>query len=134
MLTKTGMDKILRRIYETGGLTEDMEKDIDRIRTDFDEREGLLRNYGEVYDGEDMDEYDFAPRDTDTVYTPDEEEKIDWEGKYNEMKKRYVDRFFGTDEVREKDAEIDEETEEDVKRDGTSQSFDELLTKVEGDK
>lgn len=39
ILTKRGMDKILRRIMETGGLTEDMEKDIDRLRSDFDERE-----------------------------------------------------------------------------------------------
>ena len=54
ILTKTGMDKILRRIMETGGLTEDMERDIDRLRSDFDEREGMLRRYGETYDGEDM--------------------------------------------------------------------------------
>ena len=39
ILTKRGMDKILRRIMETGGLTEDMEKDIDRLSSDFDERE-----------------------------------------------------------------------------------------------
>jgi len=144
ILTKTGMDKILRRIMETGGLTEDMERDIDRLRSDFDEREGMLRRYGETYDGEDMDEYEWRGRDDESredsdrddkdIYTPREEAKDyeDWRGRYEEMRQRYLDRFFGGRDEGEEHREIMRETEEDVRRDGEPQTFDELLERTEG--
>lgn len=144
ILTKTGMDKILRRIMETGGLTEDMESNIDRLRSDFDEREGILRRYGETYDGEDMDEYEWRGRDDEfredsdrddkDIYTPREEAKDyeDWRGRYEEMRQRYLDRFFGGRDEVEEYREIMRETEEDVRRDGEPQTFDELLERTEG--
>lgn len=144
ILTKTGMDKILRRIMETGGLTEDMERDIDRLRSDFDEREGMLRRYGETYDGEDMDEYEWRGRDDESredsdrddkdIYTLREEAKDyeDWRGRYEEMRQRYLDRFFGGRDEGEEYREIMRETEEDVRRDGEPQTFDELLERTEG--
>jgi hypothetical protein len=144
ILTKTGMDKILRRIMETGTLTEDMERDIDRIRSDFDEREGMLRRYGETYDGEDMDEYEWRGRDDESredsdrddkdIYTPREEAKDyeDWRGRYEEMRQRYLDRFFGGRDEGEEYRENMRETEEDVRRDGEPQTFDELLERTEG--
>lgn len=144
ILTKTGMDKILRRIMETGGLTEDMERDIDRLRSDFDEREGMLRRYGETYDGEDMDEYEWRGRDDESredsdrddkdIYTPREEAKDyeDWRGRYEEMRQRYLDRFFGGRDEGEEYREIMRETEGDVRRDGEPQTFDELLERTEG--
>lgn len=143
ILTKTGMDKILRRIMETGGLTEDMERDIDRLRSDFDEREGMLRRYGETYNGEDMDEYEWkerdesqedSDRDDKDIYTTREEAKDyeDWRGRYEEMRQRYLDRFFGGRDEGEEYQEIMSETEEDVRRDGEPQTFDELLERTEG--
>lgn len=134
ILTKTGMNKILRRIMETGGLTPEMEEDIQRLRDDFDEREGILRKYGETYDGEDVDEYDYTGRDTDEIYTPKEEEKDakEWRAKYEEMKARYLDRFFGGVDNNKNFEETMNETREDVERDGEPQTFDELLERVEG--
>lgn len=134
ILTKTGMNKILRRIMETGGLTPDMEEDIQRLRDDFDEREGILKKYGKTYDGEDMDEYEYTGRDTDEIYTPKEEEKDakDWRTKYEEMKARYLDRFFGGADNDKNFEETMDETREDVERDGEPQTFDELLERVEG--
>lgn len=134
ILTRTGMDKILRRIMESGGMTEDMERDVTRLRDDFDEREGMLRRYGEVYDGEDRDEYEYSGRDDINVYTPREEDKDyeDWRSRYEEMKQRYLDRFFGGRNVEEEYRETMEDTEEDVRRDGEPQTFDELLNRVEG--
>lgn len=126
ILTKTGMDKILRRIMETGGITEDMEIDVDRIRSDFDEREGILRRYGETYNGEDMDEYEWKERDES------QEDYEDWRGRYEEMRQRYLDRFFGGRGEGEEYQEIMSETEEDVRRDGEPQTFDELLERTEG--
>lgn len=134
ILTRSGMTKILRRIMESGGMTEDMEEDVRRLQDDFDEREGILRKYGETYDGEDRDEYEFSERDGTSIYTPREEDKLadDWRIKYEEMKKRYLDRFFGTDEIEDVYFETMRKTREDVKRDGEPQSFDELLERVEG--
>lgn len=134
ILTKTGMDKILRRIMETGGLTEDMERNIDRLRSDFDEREGILRRYGETYDGEDMDEYEWRGRDDESREDSDRDDKDyeDWRGRYEEMRQRYLDRFFGGRDEGEEYREIMRETEEDVRRDGEPQTFDELLERTEG--
>lgn len=131
ILTKTGMDKILRRIMETGGLTEDMERDIDRLRSDFDEREGMLRRYGETYDGEDLDEYEWRGRDDESREDSDRDDE-DWRGRYEEMRQRYLDRFFGGRDEGEEYREIMRETEEDVRRDGEPQTFDELLERTEG--
>lgn len=134
ILTRSGMTKILRRIMESGGMTDDMEEDVRRLQDDFDEREGILRKYGETYDGEDRDEYEFSERDGTSIYTPREEDKLadDWRIKYEEMKKRYLDRFFGTDEIEDDYFETMRKTREDVKRDGEPQTFDELLERVEG--
>lgn len=134
ILTKTGMNKILRRIMETGGLTPDMEEDIQRLRDDFDERESILKKYGETYDSEDADEYEYTGRNTDDTYTPKEEEKDakEWRTKYEEMKARYLDRFFGGIDNDKNFEETMNETREDVERDGEPQTFDELLERVEG--
>ena len=134
ILTKSGMTKILRKIMESGGMTEDMERSVRRLQDDFDEREGILKKYGETYDGEDRDEYEFSGRDTDEIYTPREEEKLadDWRAKYEEMKSRYLDRFFGTDEIEEDFDRTMRETRDDVKRDGEPQTFNELLERAEG--
>lgn len=131
ILTRSGMEKILRRIMESGGMTEDMEQDIERLKDDFDEREGILKRYGETYDGEDRDEYDYSERDDINIYTPKEEEK-DWKQEYDNLKERYMNRFFGTSDVKDEFDDIMEDTKEDVKRDGTVQSFDELLERTEG--
>lgn len=133
ILTKNGMNKILRRIMETGGMTPDMEEDIQRLRDDFDERESILKKYGETYDAEDMDEYEFAERDADTIYTPKEKEnnEKEWRTKYEEMKARYLDRFFGGVDSEKDFEETMNETREDIERDGEPQTFDELLERVE---
>lgn len=130
ILTRSGMEKILRRIMESGGMTEDMERDVERLKDDFDEREGILKRYGETYDGEDQDEYEYSGRDDVNIYTPREEK--DWKKEYDDLKARYMVRFFGTSEVKEDFNDTIEETEEDVKRDGEVQSFDELLERTEG--
>lgn len=128
LLTKRGIDKILDRIWETGGMTADMEDDIRRLRDEYDERKGILDKYGEEYDGEE-DEYEFKERER-TEY--DDTETKMWRDRYEEMKRRYKERFFGTDKMESDYEDIIDDTEEDVKRDGRPQTFDELLERVEG--
>lgn len=124
ILTKYGMNTLLRRIMETGGMTEDMEKDIQRLKDDFDEREGILRRYGEVYDGEDRDEYEYTEK----------ENKKDWESEYRTLEKRYLDKFFeeGANPSETSYEKIMNDQETDIKRDSEPQTFDELLFNVEG--
>lgn len=130
LMTKKAMDTLLKRIMETGGLTEDMEKDIERLRGDFDEREGILKKYGEEYDGEN-DEYEF------TENVSRETLSNEWEEKYKELKQRYIDRFFGGIEEgnegeKGEGEEIKEEQKEDIKKDGEDLSFDNLFEEREG--
>lgn len=128
ILTSSGMEKILRRIMESGELTDEMESDISRLRDDFTEREGIMGAYGDVYVGEDVDEYEFTARESEANL--ETRELDDWRGKYEEMRGRYIDRFFGGQEKEVED--IMQETENDVKRDGMPQTFDELLERTEG--
>ena len=128
LLTKTGINKILRRIMESGEMTEEMENDISRIQSDFDERTGYLSGFGEVQEGEDIDEYDYTVTET----APPENDSEDWKTKYNDMRKKYMDRFFGNTQIDDETNKIVLEQEEDIKRDGEPQTFDELLERVEG--
>lgn len=127
ILTKTGMDKILRKIMEAGILNSDMENVIQRLRDDFNERENFLNKYGKTYEGEDLDEYDYIMYETN-----DENEAKEWKEKYEEMKTRYIDRFFSGEDGGKKFEEIMNKTREDVKRNSEPQTFDELLERVEG--
>lgn len=50
-----------------------------------------------------------------------------WKAKYDDLRGRYIERFFTSPE------QIKEDTEEDVKEDGEVKSFDELFDEREGD-
>ena len=131
LLTKKGSDTLLKRIFETGGLSPDMEKDIQRLKDDFDEREGILKKYGEEYDGE-LEEYDFIEK-----AGADSSNVDDYKAKYEDMKKRYVDRFFNGNageaekainqqkaDIRKDEKNLLDEKEDDI-------TIDELLEKKE---
>ena len=123
LLTGKGMESILRRIMDKSDIEdEEMIADIERLRSDFSEREGILRNYGDVSEGD--DDYDFVEKSR--------EDGDGWKEKYNRLRKQYTDRFFGSSDVKEDFEEIMDETVEDVERDGTVQTIDELLERVEG--
>lgn len=123
MLTRKGSDALMRRIWESGGLTPDMEDDLKRLQGELDEREGMLRRYGEWYDGEDKEEFEYTPRD----YS----ESDQWKGKYEEMRERYINRFFGRDP--QEAEEIEEKTIEETTEQKDTKSFDEMLKKSDVD-
>lgn len=129
LLTKNGYNNVLTRIWETGGLTKDMEGDLERLKADFDEREGMLRKYGEVYDGEDRDEYEFIEKISND----------DWKGKYEEMKERYKNRFFRGEPNRDNYDQGDFKTVidnemKDIKKDSEPHTWDELLATSSNEK
>lgn len=123
-MTKEEHDALLRRIAETGGATPEMLDDIQKLRDEYDEREGMLRRYGERYDGENRErkEREESPpeereKDLDGV----DREDIDWRGKYEEIRKKYVERFFSSPE------QAKEEQNEDVTKDGETMTYEELF-------
>lgn len=112
MRTRAAYEELLTRLMNSGELTPDMEEDFRRLKDELDEREGMLARYGETYDGENK-EYEWVARKVETDGTKDgsddvvqddkendvidtpEENVIDWEAKYRDLKERYIDRFMG---------------------------------------
>lgn len=99
LLTRNGFTSILSRMMDSGGVSED---DIARIRDDFDEREGFLREYGDVSDGD--EDYDFVVRTPQNPSEPDPEKYVSRET-YDSMvaerdaeRQRYKDRFLGREQ------------------------------------
>lgn len=89
MLTKKGYTDLLQRIMEKGGMGDDLEQDVGRLRADLDEREGVLSRYGEGYDGE-LDDYDWKEKET-----PDYAAELDaLQGKYDDLVRRYNAKYF----------------------------------------
>lgn len=132
MLTKKGYFDLIRRISETGGKTEDMANLIDKLKADYDEREGMLRKYGEYYDGEDRDEFDYKENNMAAAIEEIRKERDDWRDRYDRLDRDYKERFWGTRDIAMKVEDIKRETEEDVKRDGEYQTIEELFERIEG--
>ena len=116
--------KIIERIADSGGLDDDMLSDLKKLKDELDEREGMLKKYGETYDGEDWrDRATRAERERD------------------EIRKKYRDRFLYGAEKKAEEVEDEKETDgrevkrkqkEDIKRDGKKQTFEELFEEREG--
>lgn len=116
--------KIIERIADSGGLDDDMLGDLKKLKDELDEREGMLKKYGESYDGENWrDRAEAAERERD------------------EIRRKYRDRFlYGEDKKAEEVAddkqtsreEIKREQKEDIRRDGKKQTFEELFEEREG--
>lgn len=117
-MTRDEYVDLIKDISATGGDTDDMMEKLKRLQDDYDEREGMLKK---------LDEY----KDK-TVYNDDDvfdQDGVKWSEKYDDMRRRYRDRFFGTIE----EAKVDQA--EDIKDDDTvtSMSFDDLFKTRQGD-
>lgn len=136
-ITKEEHENLLREIAETGGDTANMLELMQKLRDDFDEREGELRRYAEERDKKPPE----GARKKDEEIRKESEEDNREDGgerrdplprdmvsraEYDELKRKYIDRFFSTPD------EVKKETEKDVKRDGENQTFEELFKRKEG--
>lgn len=92
--------ELMKDIAATGGDTDDMLDKLKRVQDDFDEREGMLKELGEGRDR-------FS--DDDVM----DKDGVKWSVKYDDMRRRYRDRFFTSgEEVKESQNEdIAEDTE-----------------------
>lgn len=136
-LTKKEHEDLLREIAETGGDTANMLELMQKLRNDFDEREGELRRYREERDKKPPEgaekEDERIRRESREDDKEDRGERRDPLSKdvvsraeYDELKRKYIDRFFSIPE------EVKRDTEKDVKRDGEKQTFEELFKRKEG--
>lgn len=136
-LTKEEHENLLREIAETGGDTANMLELMQKLRDDFDEREGMLRREGEREDRNDPDTRAEEDRiveestrdnreDGGLRRDPIRDEVENLRRANEELKRKYIERFFSTPE------EAKEDQEEDIKRDGTDQTFDKLFKEREG--
>lgn len=117
-LTRDEYVELLKRISATGGDTDEMLEDLKKLQDDYDEREGMLKELGESKDK--------------TVYTDDDvmdKDGVKWSEKYDDMRRRYRDRFFGSA------YETKEDQLTDIEKDdrSTKMTFDELFRDREGD-
>lgn len=128
MLTRKGLDSILRKIAEKVEMDDGFEEDVLRLQADFDEKEEVLKRYGSADYGDEDEEYDYQ----ESNVLEDAKFAREWKEKYEGMRDKYIDRFFGTADVRDDYTTVLNEVETDVKRDGTEQTFDELLYRAEG--
>lgn len=136
-MTKEEHENLLREIAETGGDTANMLELMQKLRDDFDEREGMLRKYGEERDKEVPEG---AEEEDDRIREESSEDNVEDGGErrdplpedmvpradYEELRRKYIERFFSSPE------EVKEDQEEDVKRDGEEQSFESLFKEREG--
>lgn len=129
LLTKTAMQTLLRGILEQSDLDETVETSVQRLQDDFNEREEILGRYGGVYDGEDTEEYEYTAKDVTTV---DNSEVEVYKEKYEAMRQKYLDRFFGGVDSSEIE-DIKEDNGEEVREHEEPQTFEELLTKTESE-
>lgn len=116
--------KIIERIADGGGLDDDMLGDLKKLKDELDEREGMLKKYGESYDGENWRERaEAAERERD------------------EIRRKYRDRFLYGEDKKAEEVEDDKQTsreeikreqKEDIRRDGKKQTFEELFEEREG--
>lgn len=125
MRTLSSVNKILKKILENSDLGEEISNDIETIRTAIQDRDTILRNYGDVPDTEDQEEFEFVEREKET------NSNDDYKSKYDALRKQYVERFFGGKP--EKAEEIIEDQMEDLEKDEKPLTFDELLEKTEGE-
>lgn len=117
-LTRDEYVELLKHISETGGDTDDMLEALKRLQDDFDERDGMLRELGESRDKETFTNDDVFDKDG-----------VKWSEKYDDMRRRYRDRFFTSGSA------VIEAQEEDIEKDtdSTKMSYDDLFEDREGD-
>lgn len=134
MFVKEEYDNLLKEIAESGGDTPKMLELMQKLRDDFDEREGELKRYREAADKETPEgekaEEEKIVEDSERDNRSDGGERRDaydeLSRRYDDLHKKYIERFFSTPD------EAKEDQRKDVKRDGKEQSFDELFKEREG--
>ena len=124
MLNKEDFQKLLKDIASTGGASENMLELLKNLQDDFDERAGELERY--------VERADEKPPEGFKTW---QEAMKKIEGERDDIKQRYIDRFFEGGKAPEKHAEPDGDEAEAEDENTKSKSYDDLFkasTRKEG--
>lgn len=118
------LNGLLQNVFEKLGMSEESETIIKELKDSIEERDNHLKNFAENWDN-DADEFEFKPIEGNK---PDSSE---WQSKYNELKGRYIDRFFNGDP---KQANVTQGTDtqfnEDTNIEGSEMEVEDLFVEV----
>lgn len=134
---------LLKEIANSGGDTPKMMELLQKLRDDYDEREGMLKKYSEERDkekpeGEEKERKELRKESEEDnredggkrrrAYDGDwvsREEFDKMKGEMEKIRKAYIDKYFST---------AKQEQEDDIRKDDKSEdmSFDELFKEREG--
>lgn len=134
--TREEYENLLKEIANSGGDTPAMMELLQKLRDDYDEREGLLKRYGEERDKRAPEG---SEEERDKIRKESEEDNIEDKGErriayddyvpredYEELRKKYIERFFTSPD------KANRMQKENVMDDGKKRSFEELFKEREG--
>lgn len=134
--TREEYENLLKEIANSGGDTPAMMELLQKLRDDYDEREGLLKRYGEERDKRAPEG---SEEERDKIRKESEEDNIEDKGErriayddyvpredYEELRKKYIERFFTSPDKAKR------MQKENVMADGKKRFFEELFKEREG--
>lgn len=129
-------ENLLKEIANSGGDTPAMMELLQKLRDDYDEREGMLKRYGEERDKKAPEG---SEEEREKIRKESEEDDVEDKGKrriayedyvpreeYETLRKKYIERFFTTPDRAKRDQR------ENVMEDGKKRSFEQLFKDREG--
>lgn len=81
---------LLQKVFEDSDMNADLEPIISELKNGLTDRDTHLTALGEYTDAENGTDVSFSARETNPP-------GMEWQEKYNELKGRYVERFFNGD-------------------------------------
>lgn len=105
---------LIAEIEASGGETDKMKELLQKLRDDFDEREGELNRYREKRDKEtpgtekETRKIEEESKEDNREDGGERRDPIDYKNAYEEMKKELVDRLMGYRESKEEEKEEEE--------------------------
>lgn len=129
-------ENLLKEIANSGGDTPAMMELLQKLRDDYDEREGMLKRYGEERDKKAPEG---SEEEREKIRKESEEDNVEDRGErriayedyvpreeYETLRKKYIERFFTTPDRAKRDQR------ENVMDDGKKRSFEQLFKDREG--
>lgn len=102
MLTLKSVIRLLEDIVRDIDLDEAVLDKVKRLKNDIEERESYLSKVGKTIDDDNIEDYEYMLN----------ERGEDWETRYNDLRERYIRRFFDG----ESKAEIEKNDIEDMEK------------------
>lgn len=106
---------------------EEFQAFINKISAAFVEDDDIMNEMRRAVDEYPDREVAESPEDTDETVIKNGETDVDWRSKYDDLSRRYRERFFTNGE------EVKEAQREDIEKDGERLTFESLFKTREGD-